>query len=948
MADTKPGSIQRNLEGAGNLYINRLWTGLYQNRSPLFTPVSAMGIQLIAKQDVLWDGQNMQLTPQFTLRRRYGFLKSCSTAFGSNEWPLTYFSFENLNGGITTLADTQSRVCIFTSGGLATLVMKATGAAQTSFNSVADTLYFCDGVDAYKYVGPNLLINSNAINTWTTQHATFTGSQTDPLGGTTAMYATFSLANMFSYCSESVTPNYTPVASNSFVFSVWMKANTGTPTIELLLQDQATNTVASATKTLSTSWVQYFITGTALSSATSLVASLINPSSISAQYFMWGAQLEIGTSPSTTTALLTASNITVSQPQGVYLWGIAAPVVSPTLSYTANGQLFPTVGYQYGYCFKNPLTGHISTMSPASASTGPLTNQTTVESSVTVNVTATAVTSNVVTVTCANNFKPGQVATISNLGVSTFLNGQTLTVVTASATQFTAAFTHANYSTVAETKGTAQMFVSIPTTPYQYTVLQAGTFLSDGGVMFSTTSIPLTLVASSPTTGQYSVAAGVYTFAAADVGKGIAITYSFSLVSSIGVNIVVNGDGSPDPQATIVQVYRTLDGGALFYLDAEISNPGGNSTWQYTDSTLDANLNNFIIAPVSEVNAPPPAGMSNITWYAGHLWGVSGNTWYFSAGPDATNGVGTECWPPGNNYALPGNGTAAAPTSEGLILFTKDDAYVVTGQSSANFTTPQIWQTNWGVRNQNNVTQDGDNLYLFTSKGQVYNWASSTGQSEIGFQEAQQLAAMNPDNVYVAIHRSGADEGCFICDGSAKVYRYAIPTSSWDTPIVPVGGIGAMMSMENSSGGWTLYMGRPSGSGYILQRDVNTWSDDGTAYPAWVTLGSLTLAPPRQIAMLQSVLLQAVGVGTYPTVSVMLNEITDTGTYPTAFTVLPNPVPDPPQLVASQSIWTKRHDLKAAQIPLPQHVQHLQVKVTFASEAQPNEILGFGFAHGTL
>jgi hypothetical protein len=68
---------------------------------------------------------------------------------------------------------------------------------------------------------------------------------------------------------------------------------------------------------------------------------------------------------------------------------------------------------------------------------------------------------------------------------------------------------------------------SIPTTPFQVTVTNSATFDQDLGVAFTLTGLQLTKVASGPATGQYSVAAGVYTFAAADTGKAVLISYSY-------------------------------------------------------------------------------------------------------------------------------------------------------------------------------------------------------------------------------------------------------------------------------------------------------------------------------------------------------------------------------------------------------------------------------------
>lgn len=70
---------------------------------------------------------------------------------------------------------------------------------------------------------------------------------------------------------------------------------------------------------------------------------------------------------------------------------------------------------------------------------------------------------------------------------------------------------------------------TIPTTPFQITptVPDSGTWAGDLGVRDSN-GLPMTKVASGPTTGQYMVAAGVYTFAAADTGKVVYISYAYT------------------------------------------------------------------------------------------------------------------------------------------------------------------------------------------------------------------------------------------------------------------------------------------------------------------------------------------------------------------------------------------------------------------------------------
>ena len=83
---------------------------------------------------------------------------------------------------------------------------------------------------------------------------------------------------------------------------------------------------------------------------------------------------------------------------------------------------------------------------------------------------------------------------------------------------------------------------TIPATPFQVTVSNAAHFDANLGVQFASNGLQLVPVASGPTTGQYSVnvATGVYTFAAADTGKAMLITYSYTSSASGGNSIIAN------------------------------------------------------------------------------------------------------------------------------------------------------------------------------------------------------------------------------------------------------------------------------------------------------------------------------------------------------------------------------------------------------------------------
>jgi hypothetical protein len=87
---------------------------------------------------------------------------------------------------------------------------------------------------------------------------------------------------------------------------------------------------------------------------------------------------------------------------------------------------------------------------------------------------------------------------------------------------------------VAVTDEGGSVGTAIPASPYELTVTHNTGFDEDKGVFFTATGVQLIHVTGTPTTGQYSVSAGVYTFAAADATKKVAISYTYTQTSSGG------------------------------------------------------------------------------------------------------------------------------------------------------------------------------------------------------------------------------------------------------------------------------------------------------------------------------------------------------------------------------------------------------------------------------
>ncbi len=636
-------------------------------------------------------------------------------------------------------------------------------------------------------------------------------------------------------------------------------------------------------------------------------------------------------------------NLIASNPtggEGLSIMGIGTPTTAPTF-YFSVGPLLPIVGYSYLYSGKNSYTDHVGTASPVSLPIGSVENQTISEGTFNTQVTNMSWAPTSFTVFLPNIFLSGQKVTMSGwTGVASRLNGVVFTIATATASYFTV------LSSLFSTQGTGNyvasigvllsLLVVVPPSPYTYTVQHASSFVSDGGVKW-TTGVAATLDTNPPAAGKYySDGAGHYIFNVADAGKGFIPTYTYALAAgAAGVAINLSGETFADPQVDMIEIYRNNDGGSLYYFLADIPNTYPSSTWQYTDTTLDIGLDTDIVAPINHSNDLPPVGANLLSYWMGRLWCAYDNFVAFAAGPDCTVGVGEEAWPPANVFAFPGKVTGLAPTTSALVVFTSDDMFLIQGTSLVSFY-PSVYQKNFGVLSQNCIAQDGDLLFMYTSARQLYMF--SGGMSEVGFAIGNKFSVgFNPSSTILALHRAGPDSGLFISDGTSSMYKYRIDQQAWSPLAQVVGGSGALASIETSVGEYTLLTGQSISGGfsanYILGRNTLVFQDCGVSYPAFAVVGTLVLAPPGTTSILDSVMIERMPVGSDATVSILCNEIAG------GYIVLPNPVNDPPLLAPQTSIIAKRHYVRAAQTPVSQQVRHLLVQIAFPAEAAKNELL---------
>lgn len=99
----------------------------------------------------------------------------------------------------------------------------------------------------------------------------------------------------------------------------------------------------------------------------------------------------------------------------------------------------------------------------------------------------------------------------------------------------------------------------VSATPFTVTVANSATFDTDLGVVYAATGTPLTRVASAPAQGQYSVAAGVYTFSSTDTGASVLIDYLYT--AATGGTKVALSNQTMGTTPTFMGVFSTTASG---------------------------------------------------------------------------------------------------------------------------------------------------------------------------------------------------------------------------------------------------------------------------------------------------------------------------------------------------------------------------------------------------
>ena len=441
-------------------------------------------------------------------------------------------------------------------------------------------------------------------------------------------------------------------------------------------------------------------------------------------------------------------------------------------------------------------------------------------------------------------------------------------------------------------------------------------------------------------------------------------TGNFTGKQYVGIPVVA----STDPQTTQIRVFRTTDGGSIFF---ELSgSPFPNTSTTIHDNDLDPGavgtgtvLNQFSNPPAQHESDPPPPGLINLCYHLGRIWGSVGNTVYYSDGADNPFN-GAEAFPRANNFVMPSLVTKLVPLTIGLLIFTTTGLHFsgIGGTNNDTPTVPTLFLAGKvsGLLGYNALEVVGSTIYLVASNRKCLQIDISTGLAELGFPIGDVLTfgngtfpGINPATCYVAWHeQDSTDSGMYLCQpgAAATAWRYRLnPTPSpetgmcWATLAVDAAGFSAVQSIETAPGVHKLLLGPPvGGTGPILFRDPTNFADNAATYPAYGDIGSIVLVHPGQVALVDFITTDCIAVGSRPTVKVLLGEIGGHASMLLYGQTLSVASPDPPELGPAETNtiyndrWWRKREAQA-----PAMCRHMQIEIGWPAENQPNELLSY-------
>jgi len=710
------GSSGRKQTAGAPIFVNQIFTGLWTQGNPLRDRATPQLIQKFyqgTRNDSMIDGLNVEISPRLTLKRRCG-----ASIYNSQTFPpiQRFEEFRLVSGNpptesIIMVADTANYVYNATGPSTKTVIFtKSSGAGQTSFQSVSNTLYFGNGVDQKKWLQPGAWFANAALAT--TTYAI--GTNVLDSNGNLQYLNAFKVGNI----TNVVVQGYQAVLTfnnTNFSLVTGMSFTPAGLTAASFLNGQkliAQSVVPSGATFIVTAFVQHANYASASDSGAATTTDVGTPVTTGGTAPTWNASLA-GT---TTDGLSTWTNFGTP----VYNWGAPAPPAqAPTTGFISGAPMgFWRPRTVYGGAVIVDATGLLQQGSSSVVSGVSNPSGNTLPKFSEIPIFGTSLTGP---------------SSIKDAGVTWYCVGAITNQWVAS--QAIPAGGLGGYCIV-DSNGNVQQATNAGTTgstsPTWNTTYGGNT--TDAGVTWENLGPCLAL----------SFQGRKYGYCYHCVDGSVSTMSPFSPSTNGLLNgAVVSGSYSTDVQVDSVWVFATTDGGSTPFFLTSIPNNTAGGTWSYTDQNPDANLNEFIEAPQADAGNPPPIGATALTYHLGRVFYAVGNVMGWSAGPDSEFN-GATAFPPLNNYVLPSKIVRYLPLTIGLLIFTTSGVYFsgIGGANNDLPLAPAPWMQGkvGGLLSYNALDVVGSTIYLVNSKAMAKAIDIASGESEVGFPIGDVLA----------------------------------------------------------------------------------------------------------------------------------------------------------------------------------------------------------------
>ncbi len=937
----------------------RQFTGLWTQRSPYRdadVPYLISKFYSGSRFDSMIDGLNREISADLTDVRSPG-----SAVYNGNAFPAAYSFYDwaylqNSAQTIKLLYDGKDgNIYDATAGQKSTLFTKSANAGQATFQSVNDQVFFGDGADQQKLMqgSQTWQPSANVLPGQLIVEGAAPGKVQIALGGITMsivaveVVAALGLNNVYLYVDQQNVPNFFTNLENVNVTLSGFTVATGLNGMTVAIADIYSTTLGIFHFKSNTPAVQVYTadTGSATTGSGTTGATVPTFSAVEFDVVQDSGQQWKCYGPA------------------LQNWGVAKPLSAPTLT-GANGTRFWQPNALLG-----PWYAVLDTNRNVEVAIN-LTNGSTVYRSgprYPIWVTGSAYGINETVDGTIIWFNAGAIgawaaATPFYFGIS----------------QGTCVILDSNQNLQMVTNGSGAN--SGATQPSWASVI--GTHTTDGGLTWTCLG-PGVIIDAASTAYAYSyhaVDGSVSTASATATIQGgvlgMTVTMHISEQELLDVNGVLPYPVA-DTQIDQIYIWKTPVGqlGTLIFEDAipadKFASTGAFLYREYgipdTSASGDGALNAFILAPVAELNNPPPVGFRPLCFAYGGVWGALNNTVVYSNGDATVVGNPNTAFNPLNTIPFVGTPFCIVPITVqngGLLVFTSNGIWIVFGTgTSTNPFYATSYYASVNVNGYNAVTLFNTTMFVIESNLKVsaiqvqYPFNPQSGYTEVGFPIGDQFKLTTTGGFDASIFNSASamatwnnqstnENALYISNAAGQWFRMTAisppETGYMWSPVRSIeGGASAVQSCVTAPGVTNLLIA-PATSGPILMRDTTgtVYTDNGTAYPAYDAKGVNLLCSTGQWADVAHISAKSRAVGARPTVSVLLNEIEPIPAEGVAYAVLTVMNPDPTMGRKTKSVFSNRYPL--AQNGVDANGDCILVKFDYGSQTVADELLDWG------